>query len=108
MIENLQKTSQKVYRLLKDHQKLRDSDKLLWLAYLCKHHNLHKTLGPEAYLALKNLVMRPETPPMESIRRMRQKIQEDGFFQGLHREERLAEARRVHDYLRPSTEDWDY
>jgi len=82
MKEELTKTKQKVSYLLDKWPQLRDSDKLLMLAYLCQFHNLMTVLGPEAYERLKAVVMAEDTPSFESIRRVRQKLNQDGQYIG--------------------------
>lgn len=89
----------KVFGMLSQYPETRDSDKLLWLAYLCTFHNLKSQLGDEAYLVLKRIIMDEKTPTMESIRRVRQKIQEEGTFIGEKRAQRLEEEQKVRDVI---------
>ena len=81
--------------LLETYPELRDSDKLLWLAYLNYKHSMKKIIGEDAYFKLKAIVMDDSTPTMETIRRVRQKFQQNGEYVGEKRQERLAEAENV-------------
>ena len=95
MSEGLNTCKDKVLSMLSQYEETRDSDKLLWLAYLCKYHGLKETLGLENYLKLKKLIMHEDTPTMETVRRIRQKIQEAGSFIGKNRAQRMEEAEIV-------------
>lgn len=94
MIEGLKTCRDKVKVLMEKYPMTRDSDKLLWLAYMVQYHDLREKIGNEAYLALKEIVMSDDTPPMESIRRIRQKIQETEL-QGKLQEERKEQTKEV-------------
>lgn len=100
MSESLKHTKEKVEFLLSEYPQLRDSDKLLWLAFLSKFHDLKNTLGDEAYGKLKQIIMDKKTPTMESVRRVRQKIQEQGLFIGAKRKYRMAESEDVKETLK--------
>jgi len=102
MITDLKKAKSKVYFLLENYPATRDSDKLLWLAYLSMFHNLKKELGPAAYQTLKSILMDKNTCTMESVRRVRQKYQEEGLFLGRKRKEKLEEAENVREYIKQS------
>lgn len=82
MSESLSTIKERVGKLLELYPELRDSDKLLWLAYLNLVHGLKDTIGSDAYFKLKSVVMDEHTPTMESIRRVRQKFQEEGQYVG--------------------------
>ena len=84
--------------LLENYSVLRDSDKLLWLAYLNMEYGMQHKIGLEAYAKLKEIIMDEDTPTMESIRRVRQKYQEEGLFVGEKRSKRLKEADRVKEW----------
>lgn len=84
--------------LLETYSVLRDSDKLLWLAYLNYKHDMRNIIGEDAYLKLKAIVMDDNTPTMETIRRVRQKYQQNGEYLGEKRQEKLAEAENVKDW----------
>lgn len=99
MLDSLKTCKDKVGYVLEEYPVVRDSDKLLWLAYLCKFHGLQETLGTIGYQKLKKLIMNDSTPTMESIRRIRQKYQENGQFVGENRAERIAESEKVKEYI---------
>jgi len=98
MIDGLRTIKDIVGKLLNDYPVLRDSDKLLWLAYLNYRHELRSIIGEEAYIKLKTVIMHEDTPTMESIRRIRQKYQENGLYVGEKRQERLVESECVKDW----------
>jgi hypothetical protein len=81
-LEGLKTCKNKVSFILDKFKSTRDDDKQLWLAYLVIHHDLKAKIGDDAYKNLKELIMDKKTPTMESIRRIRQKLQEDGYFIG--------------------------
>ena len=83
LLNEFSTTKSRVKHLLEIYPSTRDSDCLLWLAYLCLFHNLKSELGHEAYLTLKKVLLDEETCSMESVRRMRAKLQNDeGVFRG--------------------------
>lgn len=100
MIKDLVKAKDRVEFLLEKLPAARDCDKTLWLAYLVMYHGLRKKLGDEAYEALKETLFDKDTCTMESIRRMRQKFQEEGKFIGRKRALRLEEAEIVRELMR--------
>jgi hypothetical protein len=99
MSESLKTVKDKVGEILKDQPETRDSDKLLWLAYMNEFHNMREVVGEKAYLFLENLILSESTPTMESIRRVRQKYQESGLYVGKHRDDRIKEAESVEDWV---------
>ena len=103
MSEGLDTIKDKVGKLLEDYPVLRDSDKLLWLAYLNKEYDMFHKIGLESYAILKEIIMDDNTPTMESIRRVRQKYQEEGLYVGEKRSKRLKEADRVKDWALQSS-----
>lgn len=82
------KIGDRVEHLLASHSALRDDDKKLWIAYLVIYHGLKEKLGDDAYDAFCDLYME-EAPSSESVRRVRQKIQEEGKYLGEKRIKRL-------------------
>ena len=100
MIKDLVKAKDKVESLLKSYPECQDNDKLLWLAYLVVFHDLRKTLGEEAYVKFRELLLNEDTVTMESIRRVRQKFQEEGKYVGTRRKRRLKEETEVRDFFR--------
>lgn len=100
MSEGILTCKGKVTSILSEHEETRDSDKLLWLAYLCKHHDLKNKIGWISYAQLKAVIMDDNTPTMESVRRVRQKLQEDGKFVGKNRRTRLKESEVIAEMMR--------
>lgn len=98
MTEALNTASDNVRQLLSDYPETRDSDKMLWLAYLVRHHGLRRIIGDDAYFEMKRIILNKKTPTMESITRARRKIQENGEFIGKHRSTRMGESVRVSDW----------
>jgi len=98
--QQLDNTKSKVKYLLKEYPALRDCDKKLWIAYLGMFHDLPGKLGEEAYDAFCRLMLEESVPNMESIRRVRQKFQEEGHYLGAKRKARMEEAKKVNDWSR--------
>lgn len=97
MLQDIITVSDKVEKILRDHPDTRDSDKLLWLAYSCKHTNL-KTLFASKnfdYLTFKKWLMHEDTPMFESLSRARRKIQEDNPELQGDKPLRMEEAEQV-------------
>lgn len=99
MIKDLVKAKDRVENLLEKHPSTRDCDKTLWLSYLVVYHDIRKKMGEESYQIFKNILLDKDTVTMESIRRMRQKFQEEGKFLGKKRLEKLFEANKVKDFM---------
>jgi len=99
VIKDLKHAKDKVEKILKEHPGTRDSDKLLWLAYLAIYHDLRNKLGPVAYESFKTILLSDETVTMESIRRMRQKFQENGHYVGTKRKFKLDEEKLVKEMM---------
>lgn len=100
MHESLKTCKEKVGQILEQYPKTRDSDKWLWIAYLVIHHDLKNLLGEKAYESFKGLILNDKTPTMETVRRIRQKYQEEGKFVGLKRIDRLGEASAVREVIK--------
>lgn len=100
MSESLETCKSKVGFILNEYVSTRDSDKQLWLAYLCLFHDLKEKIGEGPYRELKKLIMSEDTPTMESIRRIRQKYQENGMYAGNGRKTRLEEAEVVKEMMK--------
>jgi len=96
----MKKAKHRVEKILSDYPETRDSDKLLWLAYLVIYHDLKNVIGEYAYRDFRTLLMEKETVTMESIRRMRQKFQESGKYIGNKRKFKLDEAEIVRESIR--------
>lgn len=99
MSEGILTCKDKVSTILEQYPVTRDSDKLLFLAYLCEHHGLKRKIGFQAYDELKKVIMDDKTPTMESIRRVRQKLQEGGQYVGNGRKSRMAESEVVREIM---------
>ena len=97
----LPKVADKVEALLNqpNSDRLKDSDKLLILAYANRYHGLSKRLGDRAFSILREILM-DEMPSLESITRSRRKFQEDGHYIGTNRKERKAQEAKVRENLR--------
>lgn len=96
MTETPKSTKDRVEFLLKNYPSTRDDDKKLWLAYL----NLYCELADKVNKAkmpsevFKQILLDEETPSTESIRRIRQKFQESGFYVG-NKREKLLKAQKL-------------
>lgn len=95
MTESLTTIKEKVEKILKEFPKTRDSDKLLWIAYMVIYHDLKHVLGEKSYQYFKMMLLDENVPTMESVRRVRQKLQESGNYIGSCRETRLIESNSV-------------
>lgn len=97
MLNQFKTVKGKVWFLLKQHPEARDDDALLYHLYLTRFCRLRQILGMvSTYKLLK--IMRAAPPP-ESIRRMRQKIQEGGQMQGRRREQRMIDSAEVRNKI---------
>ena len=100
MIDDIKKAKDMVEHILDKYPDTRDNDKLLWLAYLSLFRNLHEVIGRDAYLKLKKVIMSPNTCSMESVRRVRQKLQEDGKYVGTKRSLKMKEESIVRSLIK--------
>jgi len=91
-INDLISCKDRVMYILENWEDTRDSDKLLYLAYMNLFHNLREdiTCSDNPYKILKERTM--EAYSFDTIRRNRQLIQAKGLFQGKHRKEKEAEG----------------
>ena len=99
MLEDLKKNKDRVLHLLEHHPELRDDDKKLWLKFMVTFHALETALGRDAYKKLEQFMLQKNIPHFESVRRVRQKIQEEGQFRGKKWAERQEEAGVVHEFF---------
>lgn len=76
IIRDLKTVEGKVHDLLVRYPEVRDSDKLLWLAYNALHNDLKEVIGTGSYKMFKDWVLKVDTPVFESLSRARRKIQE--------------------------------
>lgn len=100
MINDLKKAKDRVQFLLSKYPATRDCDKTLWLAYLVCYHDLKNQLEKDGYESFKKLLLSGDTCTMESIRRIRQKFQEHGFYVGTKRKFKMKEAELVREMMR--------
>ena len=102
MLKSIQSVKHKVRYLLKNYPETRDDDKELWLKYLVKFHKLKRKVNnsDDPYLELKKIILNGGVPPMESVRRVRQKYQEGGKYIGTKRNRRKKAAQQVRDWAR--------
>lgn len=92
--------SKNVEAIMIKYPDTRDSDKLLWIAYLAFHCNLKQiNQSPNAYQFFKDLIMNEDTPQMATVIRCRAKIQENGYLAGEKWIERRAIAERVRNIM---------
>jgi hypothetical protein len=88
----------RIEEILTKYPNTRDSDKDLLIAYYCEFHNLDKRISKTAFIEVKRIIR--EAPTMETLRRVRQKLQEEGKYTGKHRKERLDEEKLVRQTIR--------
>lgn len=100
MLKDLERVKDKVEYILGKYPETQDSDKLLWIAYLALFHDLKGKLGPSGYFKFKSMLLNPGTCTMESVRRVRQKFQEEGKYVGKKRAERMEEEKLVRAWSR--------
>lgn len=96
--QQLDNIKTRVGYLLKEYPALRDCDKKLWIAYLNMFHDLPSKVGEEAYEAFCKLMFDEKVPIMESVRRVRQKFQENDQYVGMKRKARMAASKEVKEW----------
>ena len=85
---------------LEKYPETRDSDKKLWITYMTQFQGLAKINNAHSpYMYFIDLFMDEKNPSMESIRRIRQKFQENGQYAGEKRALKMEEAGKVKDVL---------
>ena len=81
VVEQFSSVRERVDFLLKSYPSLRDDDKKLWISYLVLYHGLQDVLSrPQPFDALCQMLLIGGVTSTESIRRIRQKIQEEGAY----------------------------
>lgn len=81
IVDQLKTGRSRIEYLLENYPSLRDNDKKLWISYLVMFHNLQDILlMPKPFDALCDLLLKDDIIQYESIRRIRQKIQEEGLY----------------------------
>lgn len=78
--KNLVECKDKVEKILKRSKSTRSSDKLLYVAYLEAFCGLNKTIGSENVLKLIDLMSKDSTPSMDTISRIRRRLNEKGLY----------------------------
>jgi hypothetical protein len=99
MLDKILKVKDKVMSVLRDFPQTRESDKLVWLAYMCQYHGLKDQMGKESYMRFKQWFLQDTVPCHESIRRVRAQIQSSGLFRGENYKERRAQAKEVYHHF---------
>jgi hypothetical protein len=95
VINLLFKVKDKVGYLLNRYPETRDCDATLYCYYLATFHNLNNEIG--SYNCRKLLTIIKTAPVPESMRRVRQKFQEEGVFLGTMRGKRLEMEKGVRE-----------
>ena len=101
-VTDLKTLTAKVHHILTEDPECRDSDKRLIMAVLAEHYGVRATDG------IKEILERDDLPNFESIRRCRQKIQEeDESLRGTRRVEagRLEQQEAYIAYARGEIDD---
>lgn len=81
IVDQLKTGRSRIEYLLENYPSLRDNDKKLWISYLVMFHNLQDILlMPKPFDALCDLLLKDTVLQYESIRRIRQKVQEGGLY----------------------------
>jgi hypothetical protein len=93
MLTAIKLVKDKVRYLLTIYPQTRDCDASLYCSYLINFGDLKQKIGRDNCLHLLDAMKRASPP--ESIRRIRQKIQEGGELQGTKREKRLDKEDEV-------------
>ena len=91
-IAELHKVKDKVGYILCHYPATRNSDKLLWLAYMCVYHGMREYIGDEAYFKLKDFLLDKKVISYPSIIRMRADLQNND---GLYRADKEVEQTRI-------------
>ncbi len=98
MLSDYVKVQDRVMFLLERYPEVRDSDKLLWLAYNCHFNNLKEVSLTGKYENFKAWLLREEVPVFESLSRARRKIQEEKPELAGEKQKRLQESKKVRVY----------
>lgn len=94
MLTSIKNTKDKARAVLEKYPQTQDSDALLYLLFLDEYGDLLRSIGSENFMLLKKLML--SFPPPETLRRLRQKIQEGGELTGTKchkRQEAAVEVR---------------
>jgi hypothetical protein len=96
-VEELRTCKAKVANILDVDARARDCDKYLYLVYLWRYTNI-KEVQVSNFEELAKFILDDKIPTYESIRRVRQKLQEEGKFWGEKREKRNANAKAISEW----------
>lgn len=78
MIEkDLVQIEDKILAILKDHEKARNNDKVLWLLYNINYNGLEMFFSDAAIIEFYKWLMSDDVPMFESISRLRRKVQKE-------------------------------
>ena len=92
-IKEITSCSDRVNYLLDNYPSLREDDKKLWISYLIMFHNLQDVLtNSNSFEELCKLLLDKDVANVETIRRIRQKIQQRGLYK---RGEKVDKEKRV-------------
>lgn len=69
----------KVEKILQISPETRESDKILYVAYLVLYHDLAKKLGSKFHI-VRDILLNSDTPSMDSVSRTRRILQSSGKF----------------------------
>jgi hypothetical protein len=110
MLSQVKSNRDKVKTILEKYPETRNSDKLLWLAYMCFYKELKFIIGEENYVKFRALLLQESTPTFESLTRARRKIQEEHELlqasQGT-RSKRCVSERQMREYFKSVREGMD-
>lgn len=90
-IKEITSCSDRIKYLLENYSSLREDDKKLWISYLIMFHNLQDVLtNSNSFEELCKLLLNKEVTNAETIRRIRQKLQQSGLYE---REEKVGKKK---------------
>lgn len=100
MLEDIKNVYDKVKLILEKYPPSRDDDTLLYLAFLNANYAFKDRVNSatEPYEIIKHIMLK--APKFESVRRCRQKIQEEGLFIGTNRKHRKQEEEKIREFYR--------
>lgn len=102
-LEQIEKVKDRVEHILEAYPQTRNSDKLLWLAYMSMFGEIKEVMDDRTYQSFKKLLMDEKTPTFESLSRCRRKLQESGEKLQASDEvksERKLSAKEVSEYFK--------
>lgn len=96
---NIIKCQDRVEQILRVSTEARQDDRVLWLAYMVNNHDLIKKIGLDAYRKLKSVMKDPNVPNMDTVGRLRRKLQSKGKYLTAHPVRRKYEMKKVKQAL---------